>query len=311
MLEYPSDARQKIIFSDDSRIVLGDDGRWVWYRRGKDNLSATRTTAKYPPSPMAFAVIGVGFKSKLLIIVGTVNAERYRRNIDTLAFMNDLDQLHGLLQWIFEQNGALAHTARNTVAWLGHIYTVLAGWPPNSPELSPIELCWAVLKKTVTFLMPTTIEQLKEIGAHAWEQIPQRSIYLLCLSFLARLLLCWERGGFSVSNELSGIGEFQALWDTWRDENPPMHPKTPEEDQLIIDLNLQYGNCQKKIAIFFEDRTPIQVKDRWHSTLKHRQHVSLLDTQAMLDKGPGRAHASVCRKFCANAYIIAISCCLQ
>jgi transposase len=49
---------------------------------------------------------------------------------------------------------------------------MLAGWPSNSPNLSPIELCWAILKKRVTFLMPTTIKQLKEIMTHAWEQFP-------------------------------------------------------------------------------------------------------------------------------------------
>jgi hypothetical protein len=37
---------------------------------------------------------------------------------------------------------------------------------------------------------------------------------------------------------------------------------------MLIGLNLRYGNCSKKIATFFEDQTPIQVKNRWHSTLK-------------------------------------------
>jgi hypothetical protein len=49
-------------------------------------------------------------------------------------------------------------------------------------------------------------------------------------------------------------------------------------------INLGYGNCWKKITTFFEDRTPIQVKNRWHPTLKHKQHASLLDTQTMFDK---------------------------
>jgi hypothetical protein len=65
-----------------------------------------------------------------------------------------------------------------------------------------------------------------------------------------------------------------------------MHSWTPEEDQLLIDLNLGYGNCRKKIATFFKDRTPIQVKNGWDSSLKHKQHASLLDTQTMLDKRP-------------------------
>jgi transposase len=208
MLEYPSGVLQK--------IVLGEDKRWVWYRRGEDNPSAARMTAKHPPSLMIFAFIGVGLKSKLLILEGTIDGEMYRRNIAILAFMDELNQLHGLLQWIFQRVRASTHTARSTVAWLGHVCMVLARWPPNSPGLSPIEL-WAILKNPVTFLMPTTIEQLKQIVTHAWGQIPQRSIDRLCLSFPARLLLCRERCGLGISNKLSGIREFQALWDTWRD----------------------------------------------------------------------------------------------
>jgi transposase len=44
---------------------------------------------------------------------------------------------------------------------------VLAGWPPNLPDLSRIELYWAILKKAVIFLMPTTMEQLKGVVTHA------------------------------------------------------------------------------------------------------------------------------------------------
>jgi hypothetical protein len=127
MLEYPDDVLQKIVLSDESRIMVGDDKRWVWHRRGEDNPSATRRTTKYPPSLMVFAVIRVGFKSKLLIIEGMLNAEKYRLNIETLAFMNELGQLHGPLQWIFQQDGAPAYTARSIVAWPGHICTALAG----------------------------------------------------------------------------------------------------------------------------------------------------------------------------------------
>jgi transposase len=126
ILEYPIDVVEKIVCFDESRIGLGDDKRWVWYRRGEDNPSATRTTAKYPPLLMAFVVIMVGFKPKHLIIEWTINAETYRRNIETLVFMDELNQLHGTLQWIFQQDEGPAHTAGSTMAWLGHICTVLA-----------------------------------------------------------------------------------------------------------------------------------------------------------------------------------------
>jgi hypothetical protein len=133
MLEYPSDVRQKIVFSDESRITLGDEKHWVWYRHGADNPLATRTTAKHPPSHMVFAVIGVGFKSKLLVIERTVNAETCRRNIETLAFMDELNQLHGMLQWIFQHRVTLPQ-----VPWYG-LDTVVLCWL-DGHQTRPISL---------------------------------------------------------------------------------------------------------------------------------------------------------------------------
>jgi hypothetical protein len=73
-LQIP-DSLPLIHFSDESRIVLGDDNRWVWYRRGENNPSANVSSANFPPSLMVFAVIGIGYKSRLLTVDGTINTE--------------------------------------------------------------------------------------------------------------------------------------------------------------------------------------------------------------------------------------------
>jgi hypothetical protein len=64
-----------VIFSDESRFVLDGDKGNVWRRRGEDNESAT---TEYQKVPKIIAAIGPGFKSKLVIIKGTENTERYR-----------------------------------------------------------------------------------------------------------------------------------------------------------------------------------------------------------------------------------------
>jgi transposase len=45
MLGLPS-SLPLIHFSDESRIVLGDDKQWIWYRRGENNDSATLVSMK-------------------------------------------------------------------------------------------------------------------------------------------------------------------------------------------------------------------------------------------------------------------------
>jgi hypothetical protein len=128
-----------IHFSDESRFVLGDDKRWVWYRGGEENESAIRSTQKFPPSVMIFAVIGRDYKSKLLFVEGTIDAEKYIQNLSQLGFIEELDQRHGALEWIFQQDGAPCHMSQKAVDWIEANCDVLSDWPANSPDLSPIE----------------------------------------------------------------------------------------------------------------------------------------------------------------------------
>jgi hypothetical protein len=113
-----SDSLPLIHFSDESRIVLGDDKRWVWYRRGENNPSANVSSAKFPPSLMVFAVIGIGYKSRLLLVDGTINTEKYIKNLEALGFIQDLNAKYGQLQWIFQQDGAPCHTSAAAIEWL-------------------------------------------------------------------------------------------------------------------------------------------------------------------------------------------------
>ncbi len=46
---------------------------------------------------------------------------------------------------IFQQDNAPAHTSRITTAYLDSTNLRLLEWPPQSPDLSPIENAWAIL----------------------------------------------------------------------------------------------------------------------------------------------------------------------
>ena len=69
---------------------------------------------------------------------------------------------------IFQQDGAPAHTALISQAWLRTNFPSFWNkeiWPPNSPDLSPIENMWAILKEKVNKVdpPPSSIEQLTEV----------------------------------------------------------------------------------------------------------------------------------------------------
>ena len=53
---------------------------------------------------------------------------------------------------LFQQDGARAHTSKATIAWLDadiKYYIPPEDWPPNSPDLSPIENVWSIMATAV------------------------------------------------------------------------------------------------------------------------------------------------------------------
>jgi hypothetical protein len=88
---------------------------------------------------MIFAVIGIDYNGKLLFIEGAMKADRYVRNLVDLHFIEDLDEKHGVLSWVFQQDGAPIHTAQTTIDWIEENCN-LARWRTNSPDLNPLKL---------------------------------------------------------------------------------------------------------------------------------------------------------------------------
>jgi hypothetical protein len=58
------------------------------------------------------------------------------------------------------QDGALAQKALTTSEFLGQRCLVLPGWPPDAPDLNPIEMIWGIIKARVEKLRPQTIKEL-------------------------------------------------------------------------------------------------------------------------------------------------------
>jgi len=53
---------------------------------------------------------------------------------------------------MFQQDGARAHTSKATIAWLDaniKHYIPPENWPPNLPDLSPIENVWSIMATAV------------------------------------------------------------------------------------------------------------------------------------------------------------------
>ncbi|GFW95474.1 transposable element Tcb2 transposase [Trichonephila clavipes] len=144
---------QKVVFSDESRFVLGtDDNRARVWRRP-------------------------------VVMRGTLTGRRY---IDDILRPHVGLFLNGLQGTIFQQDNARPHTARVAQDLLRHFQ--ILPWPARSPDLSPVEHVWDQLKRQ----MPSchSVHDLELAVQDLWTHLPQDNIRCLINSMLDRVAAC-------------------------------------------------------------------------------------------------------------------------
>lgn len=277
--------RALIIFSDESRFCFCNDGYWRWIRKNDRTDNVYDYKHKYTDGIMVYGAIGIGYKSKLVICDRSVNSVEYLRLIKESKMLEDLNPVYGEGNFIFMQDGAPAHKSHLTTLFLKKRCSFIKCWPPNSPDMNPIEHLWGaikrILKKERNLDKNGFIQKVQEI----WNNFSQESIDDLVRSFTNRLKLVIINDGKSISDELRrGIKTIPDIQipsdikllqedqiiekcdpdvDDLTIELKTKNPFTPQEDMLLTSLVLNFGNKWTKISKHFPNRTPVTLRNRW------------------------------------------------
>ncbi len=99
----------------------------------------------------------------LHVLEGTMNAERY---------IKVLEQHAPLQMTCISAGQCKPHTAAITTAWLRSRRVRVLNWPACSPDLSPIENIWRIIKWKIHQRWPWTLQQLETYIRQEWDQIP-------------------------------------------------------------------------------------------------------------------------------------------
>ena len=134
---------------------------------------------------MFWAAVSACSKSPLFEIRGTVTGESYVALLKENFFPWLRRQKKG--RFVFQQDNAPAHTSRQTKQFLEDEDIDCLSWPPYSPDLSPIENLWGILKRKVDARKPDSIESLRIVAVDEWNKIPLK-IVQNCISSMPNRL---------------------------------------------------------------------------------------------------------------------------
>ena len=185
----------RICFSDEKYFDSDDHGAdREWCPPGVQPSRVIRDT--WAPRVHVWGVIGHNIKFLVRIPTGKLSAAQYKRYclMPFMAFVtkNNLDV-------VLQYDGDSSHRAESVLKYIASKgVKVLEAWPARSPELSPIENCWAVIQKRVDSHGPSDVEELWKFIRQEWDAMTLVTVNNLVDSFKGRCERCVAGGGETI-----------------------------------------------------------------------------------------------------------------
>lgn len=194
---------KRVFFTDEKAFYLDppvcSQNDRVWSAGRKKDIAPERLLlqrAKFSQHVMVSAGVCFSGKGTLHFVAEKVkiDAEHYTSTL-LPQLLNDCRVLLAD-DFVFQQDGAPAHTAHQTQEYLQANTPDFIGkdeWPPNSPDLNPLDYCvWGLMLHSYKKLSPKpkSLAELKIALQTIWDELPLPAIQKAILSFRKRLESC-------------------------------------------------------------------------------------------------------------------------
>ena len=164
----------KVFFSDESKFnsFVNDGKKNNVKRRIDERLSAkcTKKTVKFEGgSVMVFGMLSSRGTTPLVRLQTRVNAQIYKNIVQDHVV--PIIQNSGFDSATFIQDNAPCHKTKVVMSYLSEQEFEIMDWPPQSPDLNPIENLWKTLGVKVMERNPTNTEYLWVKLQEEWSKI--------------------------------------------------------------------------------------------------------------------------------------------
>jgi DDE superfamily endonuclease len=173
---------------------------YTWKSRGEPLSDRTTTpTVKHEGGKnlMVWGCMGWNGVGSLVEVQEIMNAEKYCQILEdgVEESFEKLEMLEG--ERIFQQDNDPKHTSKKANQWFEDNGVEVLKWPPQSPDLNPIEHLWTHLKKQMNKYPtpPKGVFDLWDRVAKEWNEIPPETCQKLIESMPRRIEAVLEAKG--------------------------------------------------------------------------------------------------------------------
>lgn len=169
---WSEDRWNVVFFSDESKFnIFGSDGRVHVRRKSGERFSkqCTKKTVKFGGgSVMVWGVISSFGVGPLVRLHGKVNADVYKQ----LLIQHVVPYLRATTpNAIFMQDNAPCHKAKKVMDFFKDNNINVMDWPPQSPDLNPIENLWKLIGERAQSCGPKRPDDLWKALQSEWAKI--------------------------------------------------------------------------------------------------------------------------------------------
>jgi transposase len=241
-----------------------------------------RPLPKYSQGFMVAGGISYYGPGELIFCVGTMDTKCYKRTLN--YYKDDINRLHPMLY--FQQDNAACHTSKESMEFIKNeenFIRVLENWPPNSPDLSPIETVWAILKERISRIQFKTLDEMKEGLIKLWNRIPVKLCRKLVSSFDEKIKALGERGERVVlkpkkKKTKTKSGKYKKAIDIWNkkwDED-----LDDEVDRVVFNDKTLKINQERAIREF---KRRVKIENRRYKDILNEKYSTKIMKEAKAD----------------------------